>query len=75
LKYGGVKPFGQALMNGLPEAVETHHSLTCQSLKTVASRKYRLSVEILYQEISSKIHEFSENLFSYQPTNFWKRER
>lgn len=58
MKYGGAKPFDQALMNGLPEAVETDHGLTCQSLKTLVFRKYRLSVEMLYQEKSSKIHEF-----------------
>ena len=58
MKYGGAKPFGQALMNGLPEAVETDHGLTCQSLKTLVFRKYRLSVEMLYQEKSSKIYEF-----------------
>ena len=58
MKYGGAKPFDQALMNGLPEAIETNHGLPCQSLKTLAFRKYRLSVEMLYQEMSSKIHEF-----------------
>jgi len=58
LKYGGAKPFDQALMNGLPEAVETNHGLACQSLKTLVFSKYRLSVEMLYQEMSSKIHEF-----------------
>jgi hypothetical protein len=58
LKYGGAKPFGQALMNGLPEAVETDHGLTCHSLKTLVFRRYRLSVEMLYQEKSYKIHEF-----------------
>jgi hypothetical protein len=58
LKYGGAKPIDQALMNGLPEAVETDHGLTCQSLKTLVFRKYRLSVEMLYQEKSSKIQEF-----------------
>ena len=45
-------------MNGLPEAVENDHGLTCQSLKTLVFRKYRLSVEMLYQEKSSKIYEF-----------------
>jgi len=60
LKYGGAKPFDQALMNGLPEAVETDNGLTCQSLETLVSRKYRLSVEMLYQEKSSKIHEFKK---------------
>jgi hypothetical protein len=58
LKYGGAKPFDQTLMNGLPEAVETDHGLTCQSLKTLVFRMDRLSVEMLYQEMSSKIHEF-----------------
>jgi hypothetical protein len=58
LKYGGAKPFDQTLMNELPKAVETDHGLTCQSLKTLVFRKYRLSVEMLYQEMSSKIHEF-----------------
>jgi len=57
LKYGGAKPFNRALINGLPEAVETDHGLTYQSFKTLVFRKYRLSVEMLYQEMSSKIHE------------------
>jgi len=45
-------------MNGLLEAVETNHGLPCQSLKTLVFSKYRLSVEMLYQETSSKIHDF-----------------
>jgi hypothetical protein len=44
-------------MKGPPEAVETDHALTCQSLKTLVFRRYRFSVEMLYQEKSSKIHE------------------
>jgi len=67
LKYGGAKPFDQALMNGLPEAVETDHGLTCQSLKTLVFRKYQLSGEMLYQEKSSKIHELRKQSSEEHP--------